>query len=52
MSNMWIDKLVQICLVFVTLLPFFLFAVLTIPLIQSLYCLTPFFNETIDETIA
>ncbi|KAK2578945.1 hypothetical protein KPH14_011149 [Odynerus spinipes] len=43
----WIDKLKEILLMSLTLLPYFLFAMLTAPLIQSLYCLTPFFEEAI-----
>lgn len=45
----WTDKLIGICLMSLALLPYFLFAMFTAPIVRSLYGLTPFFEMTIDN---
>lgn len=50
MSNaVWLDKLKDMFLTSLTLVPFLLLGVLAFPVVQSLYFLTPFFEETETE---
>lgn len=47
-NAVWLDKVTDMFLTSLTLVPFLLLGTLAIPVVQSLYFLTPFFEETSD----